>query len=152
MDEVLAKLDVVGAAVHSHFKLSRAEQTKRLIRAMENPHVDMIFHLTGRLINKREAIELDIEEIIRAAKRTGTVLEINASPERADIKDEYIKKCVEAGVKMVIDSDAHAISHFAFLSFGIAQARRGWAEKKNILNTLSLSQFLKHLKNTTGSE
>jgi len=152
VDEVLAKLDVVGAAVHSHFKLSRAEQTKRLIRAMENPHVDMIFHLTGRLINKREAIELDIEEIIRAAKRTGTVLEINASPERADIKDEYIKKCVEAGVKMVIDSDAHAISHFAFLSFGIAQARRGWAEKKNILNTLSLSQFLKHLKNTTGSE
>ncbi|MDP3735384.1 MAG: DNA polymerase/3'-5' exonuclease PolX [bacterium] len=145
-DEVLAKLDVVGAAVHSHFKLSRAEQTKRLIRAMENPHVDIIFHLTGRLINKREAIELDIEEVIRTAKRTGTILEIDASPERADIKDEYIKKCVEAGVKMVIDSDAHAVSHFAFLSFGIAQARRGWASKNNIINTLPIGQFLRRLK------
>ncbi len=145
-DDVLAKLDVVGAAVHSQFKLSRAEQTKRLIRAMENPHVDILFHLTGRIIGRREAIELDIEEIIRTAKRTGTILEINASPDRADMKDEYIKKCVEAGVKMVIDSDAHATVHFAFLPFGIAQARRGWAEKKDILNTYPIRQFLKHLK------
>jgi DNA polymerase (family 10) len=145
-DEVLAKLDVVGAAVHSHFKLSRSEQTKRIIRAMENPHVDIIFHLSGRIINRREPIAIDIEEVIKTAKRTGTILEINAYPERADIKDEYIRKCVDSGVKMAINSDAHSKKHFAFLEFGIAQARRGWATKKDIINTRSLGLFLKQLK------
>jgi len=145
-DEVLAKLDIVGASVHSHFNLSRAEQTKRVIRAMENPNVDIIFHLTGRLINKRGPIELDIGEIIKAAKRTGTILEINAFPDRADIKDEYVRKCIEAGVKMSIDSDAHSVEHFKLLDFGVAQARRGWAEKKDIINTLPVEKMLKMLK------
>jgi DNA polymerase (family X) len=145
-DEVLAKLDVVGAAVHSHFGLSRDEQTQRIIRAMENPNVDIIFHLTGRIINKREAIQLDIEKIIQAAKRIGTVLEIDAYPNRLDIKDEYARKCVLAGVKMSIDSDAHAAGHFALLEFGIAQARRGWAQKKNIINSWPLKKMLLFLK------
>ncbi len=145
-DAMLAKLDVVGAAVHSHFRLSRKEQTARLIRAMENPHVDIIFHLTGRRINKREPIDLDIDAIIAAAKRTRTILEINASPERLDIRDEYIRKCVAAGVKMTIDSDAHAADHFRFLEYGIAQARRGWAEKKDVINTRPLKEFLQLLK------
>ena len=144
-DVVLKKLDVVGAAVHSHFNLSLAEQTQRIIRAMENPNVDIIFHLTGRIINRREAIQLDVDEIIKAAKRTKTILEIDAYPDRSDIKDEYIKKCVEAGVKMSIDSDAHSIQHFKFLENGIAKARRGWAEKKDIVNTRSLKDFLKTL-------
>lgn len=150
-DEMLAKLDVVGASVHSHFRLSHMEQTARVIRAMENPHVDIIFHLTGRRINRREPIDLDIDAIIAAAKRTGTVLEINASPERLDLKDEYIRKCVEAGVKMVIDSDAHAADHFKFLEYGIAQARRGWAEKNDIVNTLPLKEFLQALKKKVGA-
>jgi DNA polymerase (family 10) len=145
-DETLAKLDVVGAAIHSYFNLSREEQTKRLIRAMENPNVDIIFHLTGRVINRREPIEINIDEVIKAAKRTGTVLEIDAYPDRLDIKDEHVRKCVEAGVKMVIDSDAHSKEHIKFLEHGIAAARRGWAEKKDILNTLSADQLLKHLK------
>ncbi len=145
-DAMLARLDMVGASVHSHFRLSRMEQTARVIRAMENPHVDIIFHLTGRRINKREPIDLDIDAIIAAAKRTGTVLEINASPERLDLKDEYIRKCVAAGVKMTIDSDAHAADHFKFLEYGIAQARRGWAEKKDIINTRPLKEFLRALK------
>jgi len=145
-DEVLKKLDVVGAAVHSHFKLSRNEETKRVIRAMENPNVDIIFHLTGRIINRREPIEIDIDEIIKAAKRTGTVLEIDAFPDRLDIKDDYIKKCVEAGVKMSIDSDAHSAAHFKFLEIGIAQARRGWAEKSDIINAWPLEKMLKMLK------
>ncbi len=144
-DKVLEKLDVVGAAVHSHFNLSLDEQTKRVIRAMENPNVDIIFHLTGRIINKREAIQLDVDEIIKAAKRTKTILEIDAYPDRSDIKDEYIKKCVEAGVKMSIDSDAHSIQHFKFLEMGIAQARRGWATAKDIVNTRPLKDFLKLL-------
>src|SRR3990167_7710986 len=123
-DETLAKLDVVGAAVHTSLKLSRVDQTKRVIRAMENPNVDIIFHLTDRIINRREPIELDMDEIIKAAKRTKTILEIDAHPERLDLKDEHIRKPKNAGVKFSIDSDAHATSHFALLEFGIAQARR----------------------------
>lgn len=145
-DKTLAKLDVVGAAVHSHFNLSREEQTKRIIRAMENPNIDMIFHLTGRIINKRAPIDLDIGEIIKAAKRTKTVLEINAFPDRADIKDEYIRKCVEEGVKMSIDSDAHSKEHFKILEFGIAQARRGWAKRGDIINAWPLAKMLDFLK------
>lgn len=145
-NETLAKLDVVGAAIHSHFNLSREEQTKRIIRAMENPHVDIIFHLTTRMINKREPIELDIDAVIAIAKRTGTVLEIDAFPDRLDIKDEYIRKCVHVGVKMSIDSDAHSIKHFQYLEIGIAQARRGWAEKKDIINAWPVKKMLSMLK------
>lgn len=145
-DKVLSKLDVAGAAVHSHFKFTRREQTARVIRAMENPHIDIIFHLTGRIINRREAIDLDIDAIIAAAKRTRTVLEINAYPERADIKDDYIRKCVDAGVKMSIDSDAHSVKHFQYLDCGVAQARRGWAEKKDIINAWPVDKMLTMLK------
>lgn len=145
-DKTLAQLDVVGAAVHSHFNLSRNEQTKRIIRVMENPHIDIIFHLTGRMIHKREPIELDIDAVIVAASRTHTVLEIDAYPDRLDIKDEYIRKCVDAGVKMSIDSDAHATAHFQYLEVGIAQARRGWAEKKDIINAWPVEKMLKMLK------
>ena len=145
-DDVLAKLDVVGAAIHSHFDLSRADETKRVIRAMENKNVDIIFHLTGRLINKRESIDIDFEEILKAAKRTGTILEINAFPERADIKDAYIRECVREGVKMSIDSDAHSKDHFKLLEYGIAQARRGWAEKEDIINAWPVKKMLNFLK------
>ncbi|MEK7090647.1 MAG: PHP domain-containing protein, partial [Patescibacteria group bacterium] len=145
-NEVLAKLDVVGAAVHSHFNLSRLEQTKRIIRAMENPNVDIIFHLTGRIINRRAPIDVDIDEIIKVAKRTGTILEIDAFPDRLDIKDDYIRKCVEQGVKMSIDSDAHSRDHFKMLEHGIAQARRGWAEKGDIINAWPAEKMLDFLK------
>ncbi len=146
-DAVLRKLDVVGAAVHSHFKLSRDEQTKRVIRAMENPHVDIIFHLTGRIINRRGPIEINIKEVIKVAKQTGTVLEINAYPDRSDLKDEYIRMCVEAGVRMAINSDAHAAGHFKYLEHGIAQARRGWATRRDIINAWPREKMLKFLKN-----
>jgi DNA polymerase (family 10) len=145
-DETLKQLDFVGASVHSYFNLTFGEQTKRLIRVMENPHVDALFHLTGRKIKARPPIELDIDAIIKAAKRTGTALEINASPDRLDIRDEYIRKAVAAGVMLTIDSDAHSPSHFGFLEYGIAQARRGWAGKKNILNTRSVEEVLKWLQ------
>jgi DNA polymerase (family 10) len=145
-DATLAKLDCVGASVHSYFSLPAAEQTKRIIRAMENPNVDIIFHLTGRKIKTRPPIELDIDAIIAAAKRTGTALEVNASPDRLDIRDEYVRKAVEAGVKLAIDSDAHSPLHFNFLEYGIATARRGWAEKKDVLNALPVEKLLKWLK------
>ena len=145
-DSVLAKLDIVGAAVHSHFKLPRGEETRRIIKAMENRHVDIIFHLTGRVINRREQIAVDIDEIIAAAKRTGTVLEIDAYPDRLDIKDDYIKKCVETGVKMSIDSDAHSVGHFGYLEVGVAQARRGWATKDDVINAWPVEKMLEFLK------
>ena len=145
-DEVLAELDVVGAAVHHHFHLSREEQTSRILRAMENPHVDIIFHLTARKVIKRDPIELDVDAVIAGALRTGTVLEIDASPDRLDMKDEHIRKCVNAGVKMCIDTDAHATAEFRYLEYGIDQARRGWATKKHIINTLPVEKFLRELK------
>ena len=123
-DDVLAQLDVVGIAVHSHFNLPRQEMTKRIVRAMRNPHADILFHPTGRVIQKREPYDVDMDTVMKNAKETGTVLEVDAYPERLDLKDEYIRKTVEAGVKLVIDSDAHSINHIRFLEFGIAQARK----------------------------
>lgn len=143
---ILEKLDVVGASVHSYFNLSREDQTKRIARAMENPHVDILFHPTGRLINKREAYEVDMDEIIKIAKSTGTVMEIDAFPDRLDLEEEYIRKCVDAGVKLAIDSDAHSSAHFDYLEYGIAQARRGWAEKKDIINSSPCDKMLNFLK------
>jgi DNA polymerase (family X) len=145
-DATLAQLDVVGVAVHSHFNLSRAEQTRRVIRAIENPHADILFHPTGRVLQKRQAFEIDIDAVIAAAKRTGTVLEIDAYPERLDLKDEHVRKAVQAGVKLAIDTDAHAVSHLHYLHFGIATARRGWARKRDVVNTQPLEGFLASLK------
>jgi len=147
-DEVLAKLDVVGVAVHSHFNLPRKEMTERITRAMRNPHADILFHPTGRVIQKREPYDVDMDAIIKTAKETGTVLEIDAYPDRLDLKDEHVRKVVQAGVKLVIDSDAHSVNHIRYLEFGIAQARRGWAEKKDVINTKPLKEFLKCLKNS----
>ncbi|MBI2003380.1 MAG: DNA polymerase/3'-5' exonuclease PolX [Parcubacteria group bacterium] len=145
-DETLAKLDVAGAAVHSHFNLTEKEQTQRIIKAMENPNIDIIFHPTGRVIQKREPYKIDMETLIRAAKRTKTVLEIDAYPNRLDLKDEYIRKAVRAGVKLSIDSDAHSTAHFQYLDLGVAQARRGWATKNDIVNTRTWQEMLKLLK------
>lgn len=145
-DEVLKDLDVVGVSVHSYFNLSRRDQTERAVRAMENPHVDILFHPTGRLINKRKAIDIDIDTVIRTAKRNSTVLEICGQPKRLDLKDEYIRKCVEANVKMSINSDAHSAAHFEFLDLGVSQARRGWATKADIINAWPLKKCLGYLK------
>jgi len=144
-DEILAKLDFVGAAIHTHFNLPKNVQTERIIKAMKNTHVDCIFHPTGRVINKRPPYEVDIDKIIDEAKKTNTILEIDAYPDRLDLKDEHIKKCVEKGVKMVIDSDAHSYLHYQYLDLGVAQARRGWATQSDILNTLPLKDFMKNL-------
>jgi DNA polymerase (family 10) len=146
-DEALAKLDVVGIAVHSHFTLARDEQTRRIIRAMENPHADILFHPTGRLIGRREPYDVDLDAIIAAAKRTGTVLEIDAYADRMDLKDEHVRKAVAAGVKLTIDSDAHNVAQLRYPeTFGITIARRGWATAADVINTLPVDQFLAALK------
>jgi DNA polymerase (family 10) len=145
-DSLLARLDVVGVGIHSHFHQSRGEMTERLCRAMKNPHVDILFHPTGRVVLKRDPYQLDLDEILRVARETGTVLEIDAIPDRLDLKDEHIRKAVEAGVKLVIDSDAHSTAHFGLLHYGVAQARRGWATAADVLNTLPVEKLLASLK------
>lgn len=145
-DEALKKLDVVGVAVHSRFKTNKKEMTERIIKAMKNPNADILFHPTGRILNKRPSYQIDIEKIIKAAKETKTVLEINAYPNRLDLKDEYARMAKEAGVKLSIDSDAHSITHFHYLEFGIAQARRGWVEKKDVINAWPVEKMLELLK------
>jgi DNA polymerase (family X) len=150
-DATLAKLDIVGIAVHSHLNMSRDEMTQRVIRAMENPHADILFHPTGRILQRREACDIDMDAVIQAAKRTGTVLEIDAYPDRLDLKDEHVRKAVTAGVKLTIDSDAHHVHHLEFLHFGVATARRGWAQKADVINTKPLKQFLRCLKGRQAS-
>ncbi len=145
-EEALAELDFAIAGIHSNFKMSKEEMTKRIIKAMENPNIDIISHPTGRLIQKRDAYEINLESILRKARETKTVLEINSFPVRLDLKDDHIRQAKEAGVKMIISTDAHQKEQINFMEFGIAQARRGWAEKKDIINTKSLDKFLKSLK------
>ncbi|MEK7097906.1 MAG: PHP domain-containing protein, partial [Patescibacteria group bacterium] len=145
-DEILKQFDVVGASVHSSFNLNEEEQTERIKKAMRNKNVDIICHPTGRIINQREPYKLNMDEIIKTAKETKTILEINAFPNRLDLKDEYIRKCVDAGVKMSISTDAHIFSHLDYAEYGIAQARRGWAEKKDVINAWPMEKMLKMLK------
>ena len=145
-NNVLDKLDIVGAAIHSSFVQPIEVQTERLIKAAQNPSIDIIFHPTGRLINKREGYPVNMEKLIDVAKDTDTVLEIDAHYDRLDLKDEYIRMAVENNIKLVIDSDAHHSVHFAFLKLGIGQARRGWAKQSDILNTLPMDTLLKSLK------
>lgn len=145
-DSELKKLDVVGAAVHSAFGLKREEQTKRVIKAIENPNIDILFHPTGRVIHKRDPYDIDMEAVIDAAKETGTILEIDSFPDRLDLKDEHIRLGKKRGCMFSIDSDAHAIPHLKYTEFGVAQARRGWLQSKDVINTLSSDRMLKKLK------
>jgi len=145
-NNVLDKLDIVGAAVHCHFSLPIESQTARLISAAQNPSIDIIFHPTGRIINQREGYPVNISKLIEIANKSNTILEIDAHYNRLDLKDEFIRMAIENNVKLVIDSDAHHPLHYAFLRFGIGQARRGWAKKSDILNTLSAKELLDSLK------
>ncbi|MDQ3562030.1 MAG: DNA polymerase/3'-5' exonuclease PolX [Thermoproteota archaeon] len=143
---VLDKLDIVGAAIHSHFNLPIETQTERLIKAANNPSVDILFHPTGRIINRRAGYPVDIDRVIDVAKDTETVLEIDAHYDRLDLKDEHVRRAIKEGVKLVVDSDAHHPIHYSFLTFGVAQARRGWAMQSDILNTLPADKLLNALK------
>lgn len=145
-NSVLDKLDIVGAAIHSHFNLPIETQTERLIKAANNPSVDILFHPTGRIINRRAGYPADIDRVIDVAKDTETVLEIDAHYDRLDLKDEHVRRAIKEGVKLVVDSDAHHPIHYSFLTFGVAQARRGWAMQSDILNTLPADKLLNALK------
>lgn len=145
-DQALKGLEIVVASIHSGFKQSREQLTGRIISAMGNPHVSIVAHPTGRLIGERDAYELDMDEIFKTAKRTGTALEINAYPLRLDLSDLHVKRAKEMGIPVVISTDAHILTQFQYMSYGVSIARRGWLEKDNVLNTLEADELLKRLK------
>ncbi len=145
-EEAQKKLDYVVAGIHSQFKMTKEKMTERIIRAIKNPFVKIIAHPTGRIIHKREPFHLDLDRIFRAAKEYGVAMEINSWPERLDLSDINIRRAKEAGVKMVINTDSHQKSQMRFIEFGISQARRGWAEKKDIINTYSLKKLLEFFR------
>jgi DNA polymerase (family 10) len=126
--------------------MPRKKMTERIIRAIKNPNINIISHPTGRLLKKREEYQVDFDRILKAAKQFGVILEINSSPQRLDLNDIHIRRCKEEGVKMVINTDAHHKEQMRYLELGVAQARRGWAEKKDIINTQSLNKLLKFFK------
>jgi len=145
-DEVLEKLDYVIASIHSSMKMPKSEMTKRLIKAMKNSNVDIIGHLTTRLIGRRDEIDFDFDKILEVAKETGTILEINSTPQRLDLNSINIRRAKEVGIKMIINTDAHQKEQLSQIKYGVFQARRGWAEKKDVINTNSVGDLLKNLK------
>ena len=145
-DEVLRRLDIVVASIHSGFRQSREQITNRLVSAMRNPYVSVIAHPTGRLIGERDPYAVDMQEVIDVAKETGTALEINAYPLRLDLNDFHAKLSKQAGAKVVICTDTHVRSQFDYMTYGVSIARRGWLEKNDVLNTLHYRALTKALK------
>lgn len=145
-DTLLDKLDIVIASVHSRFKASPEAMTKRITTALENSHVTILGHPTGRLINKREPYLFDTDAVFAAAKKNKVAIEINSSPDRLDLKDSHVKLAVKKGVKLCINTDSHATDHFPFIMYGIAQARRGWATTRDVINTLPLAKLLHFIR------
>ena len=145
-DSVLRNLDIVLAAIHSGFKNPKEKITQRLVKAMENEHVDIIAHPFGRLLSTRPAYEMDFDRILGKAKQTKTILEINAYPERLDLNDVHVRAAVKSKIKLSIGTDAHEASELRYHKLGIATARRGWTTKKDVINTYSVKDMLKLLK------
>ncbi len=145
-DEVLAKLDYVIAGVHSALKQDKKTMTARLVKAMKNPNVDIISHPTGRLIGRRDEYQIDFDQILKIAKETGVILEINSSPDRLDLKDFYIRRAKNEGVKMIINTDSHHKDQLNLMEYGVGQARRGWAEAKDIINTQPAEKLREYFK------
>ena len=145
-DEILAQLDWVVASVHSAMGQDQATMTARMIKAMEHPSVTIIGHLTTRLLGQREPVEFDLEAVLQAARDTGTALEINASPERLDLKDTHAYRARELGVPLVINTDSHHHTHLDKRRFGVAVARRAWCRPEDILNTMSREEFLEVIR------
>jgi DNA polymerase (family 10) len=145
-DEILRQMDIVVASIHSGFRQSREQITRRLTSAMRNPCVSIIAHPTGRLIGERDPYDVDMHEVLKVAKETGTAIEINAYPLRLDLNDAYAKMAKEIGIRLAISTDTHITNQFDFMEYGVAIARRGWLEKRDVLNALDYHSLLKALK------
>jgi DNA polymerase (family 10) len=149
-DELLDRLDWVIASVHSSFRMSEQDMTERIVQAVEHPSVDAIGHLTGRMIGRRDGYRVDVERVIEAAASTGTMLEINANPNRRDMSDIHARAAAQAGARILIDTDAHGVESFRVARYGIATARRAWLTKRDIANTRTYKQFQKLRKPGRG--
>ncbi len=145
-DEVLAQLDVVIVSVHSYMNLDKSAMTDRILAAIENPYTQVIGHPTGRKVLSREPFDFDIQKIFDAAARNGVVMECNSHPDRLDLKDVHLRAARDSGVKLIIDTDSHATSHLQLIKYGVSTARRGWIEKKDVINTQPLEAFLASLR------
>ncbi len=145
-DEVLKQLDLVVASIHSGFRQSTKQLTMRLVSAMRNPYVRVIAHPTGRIIGERDAYEIDMKEFMRVAKETSTALEINAYPMRLDLSDRHAMEAKRLGIPIVINTDTHILTQFKYMRYGVAMARRGWLERGDILNTRTLKDFERFIK------
>lgn len=144
-DSVLKEMDLVVAAVHDHFELTQKMQTARILKALENPYVKILAHPTGRLIGERDPYRVNMKQLYKAVVDNGCFLEINAQPKRLDLNDIYAKRAKEAGVRFAISTDAHNADSLGYMKYGVYQARRGWLEEKDVINTLSLSALKKLL-------
>ena len=144
--EFLAGFDLCVASVHSHFTQSQAEMTRRLVRACENPYVDVIGHPTARMIGQRPPVDVDLDAVFEACARTGTAMEINSAPDRLDLNDEAILRAKRYGVTFAIDTDAHAVAHLGFLRYGVGMAQRGWLTPDDVINTWPLGQLTAFLR------
>lgn len=149
--EALRELDVVIVSVHSRFNMSKAEMTHRIVAAIRHPGVHILGHPTGRLIGKRDPYPVDMAEVIKAARDYGVLLEINAQPDRLDVNDVHIQMAREAGVKLVIGTDAHRVQELDCMRYGVDQARRGWCGAADVANTLDAAAFTKLLERRTSS-
>ena len=145
-DEVLKEFDVVVAAIHTGFKQSREQLTRRIIKACENKYVHIIAHLTGRLWGTREAYDIDLDKILKVAKQTNTHLEINAFPQRLDLNDLHARQAKEMGVKLAISTDSHTVDQLEAIKFGISVARRGWLAKDDVINTFEVKELLRTIR------
>ena len=145
-DDVLAELDIVVGSIHSYMNLEPAEMTERLLRAVENPHLKILGHPTGRLLLRREAYRYDLEKVLAACKKHGVAVECNAFPDRLDLRDVDLRAARERGVKVVISTDAHSTTHLPYMKYGVRTARRAWLEKADVLNTLPVDKLLKALR------
>jgi DNA polymerase (family 10) len=151
-DEILAQLDVVVCSIHSYFNLDRAAMTERMLAAIENPYTQIIGHPTGRLLLKREGVDYDMEKVLDACAKHGVAMECNSYPDRLDLKDVYLRMCKERGVRVVISTDSHTAANLSFIRYGVVMARRGWLEKRDVINTLPTEEFLGALREKPGSK
>jgi len=144
-NNTLKKLDIVLAAIHSRFKSTKQEMTQRILKALDNPHVNVLVHPTGRLINQREPYQVDIEKVMTRAKERGIALEIDSYPTRLDLKDAHVHMANELGCALTIDTDSHAVDHLRYMELGVATARRGWTTPQTVINTWKLPKLEKFL-------
>ncbi len=150
-DELLAQLDVVVCSIHSYFNLERAAMTERMLAAIENPYTQIIAHPTGRLLLRRDPFDYDMEKVLEACAKCGVAMECNSYPDRLDLKDVYLRMCKERGVKVVISTDSHSTNNLSYMRYGVMMARRGWLEKKNVINTLPTAELLAALRAKPGT-